>query len=106
MKKLIFLALFTFFLLPFLQAENITLITYYPSPSGVYNELRANKMVIGDPDSSSTPSPDTDGVVRFKGNNTNPSGSNDTEQGSLYYNSSADEFRYYDGSTWQVIAIE
>lgn len=105
MKKLIFLILFTFFLLPFLQAENITLTTYYPSPSGIYDEMMVNKMVIGNTDTSVTPLPDTDGVIRFQGRSSNPSGLDDTEEGALYYNSSDDTFRYYDGSTWQTIAV-
>jgi hypothetical protein len=100
MKKLIILALFTFFLLPFLQAEDIHLTTYYPSPSGVYDEMMVNKMVIGSTDTSSTPLPDTDGVLRFQGIGSDPSGLDDTEDGALYYNSSDDEFRYYDGSAW------
>ncbi len=32
----------------FAQNEQITITTYYPSPFGVYNELRAKKMAIGD----------------------------------------------------------
>ncbi|MCF7876798.1 MAG: hypothetical protein K9L95_02085 [Candidatus Omnitrophica bacterium] len=106
MKKLIFLVLFTFFLLPFLQAEDIHLTTYYPSPSGLYDEMMVNKLVIGDTDTSSTSLPDTDGVLRFRGRGSNPSGLDDTEAGALYYNSSDGKFKYYDGSTWQTIAIE
>ncbi|MDD5725518.1 MAG: hypothetical protein PHX28_05180, partial [Candidatus Omnitrophica bacterium] len=37
------------FLFPvMLLAEEITITSYYPSPYGVYNELRAKKMAIGD----------------------------------------------------------
>ncbi len=31
----------------FAQTETITITTYYPSPFGIYNELRAKKMAIG-----------------------------------------------------------
>ena len=84
-------------------AEDITITTYYPAPFGVYNEMRANKLVIGDPDSTSTPSPDTDGVVRFKGIGSDPIGAGDTEPGALYYNTSDDEFKYHDGTGWQTL---
>ena len=84
-------------------ADQITITTYYPSPYGVYKELRANKMVIGDSDASSTPSPDTDGVVRFKGRGSDPAGADDTEPGALYYNTTDNEFRYYDGTGWQTL---
>ena len=78
--------------------ETITITTYYPAPYGVYNELRANKMVIGDSDASSTPSPDTDGVVRFKGRSSDPAGADDTKPGALYYNTTDNEFKYHDGT--------
>ena len=68
-----------------------------------YKELRANKMVIGDSDASSTPSPDTDGVVRFKGRDSDPAGADDTEPGALYYNTTDNEFKYYDGTGWQTL---
>jgi len=83
--------------------ESITITTYYPSPYGVYDQMRANKMVIGDPDSTSTPSPDTNGVVRFKGISSDPTGFNDTKPGALYYNTSDDEFKYHDGTGWQAL---
>ena len=84
-------------------AEDITITTYYPAPFGVYNEMRTNKLVIGDPDSASTPSPNTDGVTRFRGLSSNPVGSDDTEPGALYYNTSDSEFKYYDGTGWQAL---
>ena len=63
-------------------AEDITITTYYPAPF-------------------STPSPDTDGVVRFKGISSDPVGANDTEQGALYYNTTDNEFKCHDGVSWQ-----
>jgi len=93
------------FLLPcFSQGtEKVTITTYYPSPFGSYDKLRTNKLVIGDPDASSTPSPDTDGVVRFKGRGSDPAGADDTKPGALYYNTADNEFKYHDGSGWQAL---
>jgi len=51
LKALILLPLSVFFLLipnPGAFAENITITTYYPAPFGVYNEMRAKRMAIGD----------------------------------------------------------
>ena len=94
---------FTFLLVTIALPENITFTTYYPAPFGVYNEMRVNKLVIGDPDPTLTPSPNTDGVTRFKGIGSDPAGSDDTEPGTLYYNSSDNEFKYYDGTGWQAL---
>jgi hypothetical protein len=48
-SKIICISAFVLFVAPvFLFAEEITVTTYYPSPYGVYNELRAKKMAIGD----------------------------------------------------------
>ena len=48
-KKIILLLILLFKFSHFAQAqETITLNTYYPSPYGVYNELRAIKVAIGD----------------------------------------------------------
>ncbi|MDP8259133.1 MAG: hypothetical protein P9L90_06935 [Candidatus Aadella gelida] len=88
-------------------AEDITITTYYPAPFGVYNEMRANKLIIGDPNSASTPAPDTDGVVIFKDINNSALGGNDAQKGALYYDSSAgfDEFKYHDGTGWQALCV-
>ncbi|MCK9431654.1 MAG: tail fiber domain-containing protein [Candidatus Omnitrophica bacterium] len=47
-KYILSLAVCLFFFPVFLFAEEITVTTYYPSPYGVYSELRAKKMAIGD----------------------------------------------------------
>ncbi len=47
-----------------LFAEDITITTYYPSPAGVYNELKANKLAVG----SATAVPGSDGDVTIGGN--------------------------------------
>ena len=83
--------------------ETLTIVTYYPSPFGAYNQLRANKMVIGESNSTTIPSPSTNGIVIFKGLNSDPYGANDTQAGALYYNNSDSEFKYYDGSGWQAL---
>lgn len=82
--------------------ETLTIATYYPAPYGVYNEMRANKVVIGEPNAVLTPSPDTDGVVIFKGRSSNPTGINDLREGAVYYNddSAVRNFRYYNGTAW------
>lgn len=47
--KSVFLALlFLFFCLNFALAEDITITSYYPSPYGVYRELRSQRVAIGD----------------------------------------------------------
>ena len=43
----------------FSQAEQLTITTYYPSPYGVYNQLRANSMAVG----SATAMPAADGTI-------------------------------------------
>jgi len=85
------------------STETLTIVTYYPSPFGAYNQLRANKMVIGESDSIAIPSPDTNGVVVFKGLASSPVAINDTQPGALYYNNSDSEFKYYDGTGWQAL---
>ncbi|MDD5077944.1 MAG: tail fiber domain-containing protein [Candidatus Omnitrophica bacterium] len=47
-KYILSLAVCLFFFPVFLFAEEITVTTYYPSPYGVYSELRTKKMAIGD----------------------------------------------------------
>ncbi|MCF7874188.1 MAG: hypothetical protein K9M00_05090 [Candidatus Omnitrophica bacterium] len=47
MKKIKLVIFFSFLFLPFLQAEDITLTTYYPSPSGVYEVLNTSYLQAG-----------------------------------------------------------
>lgn len=44
----VFFAFFFVFIATIFAQENITITTYYPSPNGVYQELRAAQMAIGD----------------------------------------------------------
>jgi hypothetical protein len=74
--------------------DSLVITTYYPSPYGSYNEIRANRMVIG---SFTTVSP-SDGAVTFNPT-TNPTGA----EGTLYYDSTAHGFKYRDNSGWKGI---
>jgi hypothetical protein len=47
-KPKFLISLFLFFFPVFVFAEEITITTYYPSPYGVYRELRAQRIAIGD----------------------------------------------------------
>ncbi|MCF7888078.1 MAG: hypothetical protein K9L76_02240 [Candidatus Omnitrophica bacterium] len=47
MKKIQLIIFFSFLFFPLLQAEDITLTTYYPSPSGVYNVLNTKYLQAG-----------------------------------------------------------
>lgn len=88
---------FPFLLLCFYgSAEEITLTTYYPAPYGVYRDFETRRMVVGDDDM-----PTEDGIINFRGRPNNPTF---TDVGAIYYNNVNNEFRYYDGSTWQRIA--
>ena len=78
--------------------ESITFTTYYPAPYGVYNEMRSNKMVIGDTNTSSTPAP-SNGAITFS-----PASVPTTfSRGTLYYDNSADNFKYRNNSGWQTM---
>lgn len=90
-------------IVPYVAAEedSLSFATYYPAPYGVYNEMRTNKLVIGDSGASLLSSPDTAGIVKFKGLNSDPFSFNDQAPGSLYYNSFDKKFKYHDGSSWQ-----
>ena len=81
-------------------AEDITITTYYPAPFGVYNEMRANRLIVGDPDSVSTPAPSFDGGLTFNG--AAPTGADTFEEGTMYYDSTNNVFKYSpDGIAWQ-----
>lgn len=58
---LLFLLLFPFFIF---SEESITISTYYPSPVGVYTELRSQRMAIGDNYFNAASYPwDTNGIL-------------------------------------------
>ena len=68
--------IFSFCISSCFAEESFTITTYYPSPYGNYNELKTNKMAVGD-----TAAPDTSGVMRFEVRANDPSGANDMQDG-------------------------
>ncbi len=88
--------------------EKLTITTYYPSPYGVYNELQANRIAVGDTDESggidAADQPDADGQlytarsVIYKPQSSLPAF--DVREGELVYSATDKKFYYYDGSSW------
>jgi len=76
--------------------ETLTITTYYPSPQGTYDELRANKMVIG----SFTAVSPSKGAVTFTPVSTPASFS----EGTLYYDNNEHGFKYRNNTGWQSMA--
>ena len=78
------------------NTETITLTTYYPAPFGVYNEMQANRMAVGDTDESGgldgADQPDADGQlytarsIIYKPQSFLPI--SDAKEGELVYNDS------------------
>jgi hypothetical protein len=73
LSKSIFLVLFLLLCFPvFIFAEDITITTYYPSPSGSYSSLQADKLGVGDNNGdslfTSADVPTTSGDAWIKGN--------------------------------------
>lgn len=81
------------------SAEDITLTTYYPSSSGSYNEISANKIKVGtDLDSISA-----DYVLRFKPAVNNKS----CNPGEVYYNGSENVFKICDSlGVWKSLYLD
>jgi hypothetical protein len=79
----------------FLSAdESLTITTYYPSPYGSYNELSANKLIIGGFVSSVS----ANGVAHFIP--VDLSGA--CNEGEIYYDFSEHNFKYCDNShSWK-----
>ena len=92
-KKIGLIPLIIFFVLPiFVYAqENITITTYYPAPYGSYQELSANILNVGLPSGTAT------GIIMFRGGAANPA---TTQEGALYYNTTAHNLRYRDNTSW------
>lgn len=78
--------------------EQITITTYYPSPSGSYQALEARRLVIGN-----TAMPTVNGLVHFQGLAADPAFAQD---GVMYYNSTTRQFRYFNAGTglWQNVS--
>lgn len=92
---LFFLGVFIFSPPFALSQEEITITSYYPSPYGSYNQLRAARFTVGD---ATVPLPVNDGVLHFQGLAADPAGG---LEGDVYYNTAANTLRYFDGATWR-----
>jgi len=89
--------------------DSMVFETYYPSPYGLYEELRGDKIIVGDTQGSvigqtesTLPPP---GTLTFNPLTDEPTSSDGTlYEGSLYYKKSIGatpgKLRYYDGSIW------
>ena len=86
------------------SAENITLTTYYPSPSGSYALLQSNRLAIGDTDGdgslTSADQPNRDGDLRLKAQAGNPASWPTGTQGQVAYAAFDDKLYYSNGSAW------
>ena len=88
--------------------DSMEIITYYPSPYGYYEELRGDKIIVGDTDNSridETNLPPS-GTLTFEPLSDDPDSSDgNLYEGSLYYQGAIGgtkgKFRFYDGSGWQ-----
>jgi len=88
--------------------ETFTITTYYPSPYGVYNELQANRIAVGDTNDdgqlTAADLPDADGQlctarsVVYKPQSSLPA--SNVREGELVYSATDKKFYYYDGSSW------
>lgn len=78
MRSYLIMPLFLMFCSVSLAQESITITSYYPSPYGVYNELRLYP-------------------------NASPSACNANNRGAMYYNSVNNEVRVCNGTDWQVV---
>lgn len=109
-----------------LQGETLTIVTYYPSPYGVYDSLVSNKLGVGDVNGDSSLDngdlPSDAGNLLVAGNIgvgvVSPSvrvdvnggikiGSetvcNVSTEGTIRYNASSKSIEYCDGSNWRVM---
>ncbi len=104
LKGIICIGLFVTTLSVFSQTESITITTYYPSPYGVYNNLQAQKLGVGDTNKdgalTSADLPARDGDIRLRPQFGDPATWPAGQEGELAYSESVRSFYYYDGSSW------
>ncbi len=85
--------------------DSLEIITYYPSPYGYYEELRGDKIIVGDSDNSYINETDLppSGTITFEPKSYAQITTEGTlYEGTVYYDSFDHEFKYYDeASTWQ-----
>ena len=81
--------------------------TYYPSPYGYYEELRGDKIIVGDTDNSLIPENGLppSGTLTFEPKSrAEITNSGTLYEGTVYYDSFDHEFKYYDDtSNWKVL---
>ena len=106
---IIILSLFYFY--SFAAEEKIAITTYYPSPHGIYNELQANKISVGDVNNdgelSSLDHPPLNGqlyVARSVIYNPQTSLSSSGIKGEMVYNDATNGFYFYNGSSWRELS--
>ena len=88
--------------------ESMVFETYYPSPYGYYEELRGDKIIVGDSDNSYIDEINLppSGTITFEPLSDDPGSSDgNLKEGALYYQKAIGgtkgKFRVYDGSAWQ-----
>ena len=85
--------------------DTLEIETYYPSPYGYYEELRGDKIIVGDTDNSridETHLPPS-GTLTFEPKSyAEITNTGTSYEGAIYYDSFDREFKYYDkNSSWQ-----
>ncbi len=85
--------------------DSMEIETYYPSPYGYYEELRGDKIIVGDTDNSridETHLPPS-GTLTFEPKSyAEITNTGTSYEGAIYYDSFDHEFKYYDNnSSWQ-----
>ena len=85
--------------------DSMEIITYYPSPYGYYEELRGDKIIVGDTDNfriDETHLPPS-GTLTFEPKSyAEITNTGTSYEGAIYYDSFDREFKYYDkNSSWQ-----
>ncbi len=76
--------------------EKLTITTYYPSPFGSYNELRARKLALGDAEM-----PSRAGDMTFHLQAGDPAAWPAGKEGQASYSQQVKALFYYDGSLWR-----
>lgn len=83
--------------LPACGEETVNITTFYPTPCGVYKNLKSEVMAIGEKESADLPS--EKGVLMSQPRSEPSEG----EEGDLYFDAPGIQFKYYDGSSWRTL---
>src|SRR3990167_4024826 len=85
--------------------DSMVFETYYPSPYGYYEELRGDKIIVGDTDNSLIPENGLppSGTLTFEPKSyAEITNTGTSYEGAIYYDSFDREFKYYDkNNSWQ-----